>query len=148
MGEQPWGLWRFDGATLAPYAEFDLNLLIEKYAPGTELRGRFAKPRSLPHHRLYWAVLEEVVAATGPGNGWASSEDLHEAIKLHMRMVREVRMMNGGVRFLTRSIAFESMEQGEFRLFFKRAMLAIEESTGINTDELIEQAKIKTGAQL
>lgn len=140
MSEMPWTLLKFDGLKLHPSTGLDLKMIADRYPMGTELRGKFAKPRSLPHHRLYWAVLTEIVEAT---DAWLSIDDLHESIKLHLRMVREVHMINGGVRFVTRSINFDSMEQGEYRLFFKRAMLAIEEATGINTDEVIEMIKAR-----
>jgi hypothetical protein len=123
MSEMPWALLKFDGSKLHPASSLDLKLIADRYPMGTDLRGKFAKPRSLVHHRLYWAVLSEIVDAT---DSWLSIEDLHESIKLHLRMVREVHMINGGVRFVTRSISFDAMDQGEYRLFFKRAMLAIE----------------------
>lgn len=153
MSETPQTVWTLEPLKteqgtipiLTPHNDFSGKLIAETYPMGTMLRARFIKPRSIPHHHLYWAVLQEVVEATG---AWATVEDLHTAIKLHLRMVQEIRMIqkrNGEVetRFLPRSIAFDKMDQAEFRLFFKKAMLAIEESTGINTDELIAAFKAK-----
>lgn len=146
MSEMPWSLWRVDENCLTPKGAYDLHLVTEKYKAGTLLRARFAQPRSLPHHNLYWAVLEHIVQAT---QMWNSSEDLHEAIKLHLHMVRGIAMLGGGmVRYITKSTDFTSMDQGEFRLFFKNAMLAIEESTGINTDDVIAEVKKKWGLSL
>lgn len=138
--EMPWGLWTFTGQGLVPYSEYDFKLVADRYAPGTDLRSKFAQPRSLPHHRLYFAVLMEVVEATGL---WLTAEDLHEALKLHMRMVREVRMLHGEIRFVTRSIEFTKMDQGEFRRFFDHAMLTLQEQMGIDTEAMIALAKAK-----
>lgn len=142
MAEMPPTLWRWDGSLLRPHSPYDHDVIAERYAPGSDLRARFSKPRSLPHHRLYFAVLQEVVQATGQ---WASVEDLHEAIKIEMRMLKGITLMNGEVRFLTSSIAFDTLDQGQFKVFFDRAMEAIGQATGIDVDALIAAAKARAG---
>lgn len=142
MAETPPTLLHWDGTLLRPHAAVDLEILAQRYAPGSTLRGRFSQPRSLPRHRLYWAVLSEVVAAT---DLWPTPEDLHEAVKLELRMVRGVALLNGEVRFLCASIAFDAMDEGQFRIFFDRAMDAIRVATGIDIEAAIAAAKAKTG---
>lgn len=127
---------------LRPQTRFDLEHISTRYAVGTQLRAKLTQPRSVPRHRLYWSVLAEVVDATG--DRWCSVEDLHESIKLHLRMVRGISMLGGGVRYVTASIAFEKMDEGQFKNFFEKAMLAICEETGIDTQALI-QAAIEKG---
>lgn len=144
MSEMPWTLWHFDGTLLRPKAPFDLSMVADRYKPGTQLRAKFAQPRSLPHHRLYWAILAEVVAATGQ---WPSVDDLHEAVKIELRMLRGIVLLNGEVRFLTASIAFNEMDQGQFNLFFDNAMATISEHTGIDMQGLIAAAKEKIGPE-
>lgn len=138
MSEMPWSLWIRKGTILLPRSNFDLNLFADRYGEGTEVRAKFAKPRSKSHHDLYWAVLDVVVKAT---DKWAHYEDLHDAIKLHLRMVKEIQMIEGGIRFVSRSIAFDKMEQGEYNVFFRNAMRAITEATGIDTDAVIAHVK-------
>ena len=136
----------FDGhdvPLLRPNTPFSVNQIKERYAEGTILRAKLTQPRSKPHLDLYWAVLDKVVEATG--DRWLSYEDLHTAIKLHLRMVHAISLIEGAVKFEPRSISFSKMDQGEFRLFFKKAMLAIEESTGINTDQVIAEIKRDKG---
>lgn len=153
MAETPqtvWELQQIEHAglqtpVLLPHNSFSAKLITDTHPLGTVLRARFTKPRSLPHHHLYWAVLQEVVEAT---DNWGSAEDLHTAVKFHLRMIREIHMITkrGGeqvTKFIPRSTNFDSMDQAEFRLFFKKAMVAIEEATGINTDDLIEEFKKK-----
>lgn len=136
--EMPWSLWRFTGRNLEPRTPFDLDLVAEKYKEGDILRAKFAKDRSSPQHRLYWGVLRAVVKAT---EMWATPEDLHVAVRLDLRMVKSIILLDGRIEFQPRSISFSAMDQGDFQKFFDNAIKRISEATGISTHDLIEQGK-------
>lgn len=143
MSEMPWAQLHFDGAVLRPRSGYDLQIITERYKPGSTLRGKFSQVRSKNQHDLYWAVLREIVEATGR---WHSADDLHEAIKFRLRMVRGIEMLGGfGTRYITQSINFSAMDQGEFNRFFDHAKLVISEDTGIDVDFVIRRIKQKWG---
>lgn len=136
--ELPWSLWRFTGRELVPRTPFDLDLIAEKYKEGDILRAKFAKDRSSPQHRLYWGILRAVVRST---EMWATPEDLHVAVRLDLRMVKSIILLDGRIEFQPRSISFGAMDQGDFQKFFDQAVKRISESTGISVHDLIEQGK-------
>lgn len=143
MSDMPPTQWVVGNRVLVPRTDDDWDDVSERYGRGSILNSRLTKMRSLPKHKLYWALLRRVVKATGK---WVSAEHLHRAIKIELRMVEAITLLDGKtVRFEPSSTGFESMDEGEFNLFFKNAMLALEEGTGINMQELIEEARRELG---
>lgn len=76
------------------------------------------KPRNPARLRAYWAMLNEVVAATDCA---PTPEQLHEIIKLELQFVDLIRLPNGVTIALPGSVAFEAMTEHEFINFFQRA---------------------------
>jgi hypothetical protein len=127
---------------LKPLNRFDQEHISSRYAVGSRVRAKITQPRSVPRHRLYWSVLAEVVTATG--DRWCDVEDLHESVKIRLRMLRGVSMLGGGVRYVTQSISFESMDEGQFKTFFDKAMAVITEDTGIDTQAILKELTSKS----
>ena len=137
MSEAPWNLFTVgDKGVLIPKSRPVMEWITGRYAIGKTVRVKTAQDRSKPQHNLYWEVLRRVVEST---DQWVEAEDLHNAIKLHLKMLRGFTLIGGGVHFEPRSTNFNTMDQAEFDRYFKRAMLAIEEATSIDTDELIQE---------
>ena len=139
MSEMPWALFEVqEDFSLKPKRALDLELVQARFKLGATVIGKYKRSRSKPQHDLYWEILRRVVKGTGR---WHAPEDLHEAIKLDLRMVTGLSMMNGEVRFIARSTSFTAMDDDEFQEFFQSAMQSIAEATGIDTDDLIAEIK-------
>lgn len=135
MAEHAFMFLRSDGKALWPRARFDLALL-GRFRRDVPLEARIAEKRSLPRHRLYWAVLQAVVDATGK---WASAEVMHEAVKMHLGYFEMVADLNGELRARPKSTSFGKMDEAGFREYFNAAMLAIttEVLPGMTIDDLL-----------
>lgn len=104
------------------------------------LKCRVSQQRSVPQHRLYWALLEKTVE-NFPEDPFGladplDAEALHEWVKMEVGYVRPIRDKHGKVTFVPRSIAFDEMDQPTFKAFFDRVKLLIEERffPGIDSD--------------
>lgn len=122
---------------LKPLNRFDQEHITGRYAIGSRIKAKLTQPRSVKRHRLYWSVLAEVVEATG--DRWCAVEDLHESVKISLRMLRGVSMLGGGVRYITESTDWATMDEGRYKVFFDKAMIVIEEDTGIDMQALIKE---------
>lgn len=97
------------------------------------------RARSLPQHRLYFAMLELVVDNLSIET---TKDTLHGWVKLHCGVVELVPLKNGEVDQVPGSIAFDKMDQGEFNTFFERAAVLLCERIipGLGKADLIRQA--------
>ena len=78
--------------------------------------------RSLPHHRLFRALLQKVVEA---GANYVSADALLVAIKEAQGYYDTVQALDGNVIRVVKSTSFEAMDQAEFRQFFERSIQLI-----------------------
>jgi len=100
--------------------------------PGESFLIGLRKGRSLRHHRLYWAMLTNVVEATGR---WRTKHELHQWILFQLKMFDEVISADSDrVYFKLRSTDFESMSQQDFNEYFEEAVREI--SAEIECDPL------------
>jgi hypothetical protein len=107
------------GSFLAPYTPFDSEQL-EGFPAGRAMRVKLTQPRSVPHHRLYWAMLNKVCENLDT----IPPKTLHGLVKLRCGYAIEVRTKSG-VERIPGSIAFDKMTAPEFREFFERAVTFI-----------------------
>lgn len=124
---------------LEPVAAFDAERLM-RYGSGAIVEVSIKQRRSSPHNRLYWSVLAKVVENT---EEWASSEVLHDALKVHLGYTERMKTIDGRFVWRASSTAFENMPQDEFRVFFDRAMAAISEFVlpGVDPLALAQEAE-------
>lgn len=106
------------GNSLVPELEYDANAL-NGVAQGERVRVEILQFRNSSRLRAYWAMLHDVVAATGSDN--LSAEKLHEVLKLHNGCVDVVMLPNGTPVAIPSSIALDKMEESEFVAFFQKA---------------------------
>lgn len=97
---------------------------------------RVRRPRNPKHHRLYWALLGEVVNATGR---WVSPESLHRWLKIELEMYEIVGMQDGRTMIEFDSTDFVGMDQTKFERFFDLAIAAISMETGIDPTALRQE---------
>ena len=85
---------------------------------GAKVRVEIKKPRNDKRLRAYWAMLNDVVAAT---NCAPSVEKLHDVVKLETGHIDLVRLGNGTTVAIPGSIAFDKIGEPEMIEFFQSA---------------------------
>ena len=111
--------------------------LLAQYAVHSDVEVSIKKRRSLPQLRLYWAMLQNVVAATG---AWPTAEHLHDALKLDLGYVTPVKSMDGKLVMVPDSAAMAKMDSAQFRAFFDAAAARLAEAYGFDPLAQTEEA--------
>ena len=97
---------------------------IGAYGTGEVLRVRLYRDRNLRHHRLFFGLLKLVFDNQ---QRYLSTEALRFALTIQAGYVEEIRLSGDRVVLKPKSIAFHSMDQNEFKLFYDAALKAIPE---------------------
>ena len=119
-------VFKRDGRLL-PVTQYDGEMLGDM-PDGQLFNITTSSKRSDPHHKLYWAVLGNVVKATGK---WATSSHLHDDLKMMAGYYRTVANgVTGGVYYVPDSTAYQRMDQAEFAAYFEQAMAKLSETIG------------------
>jgi hypothetical protein len=105
---------------------------------GREVLVRANRPRSVPHHRWFFALLRKVVRAE---DQWADEEDLLDDLKDATGHVQAGRInpLTGQPRRKTRSINFASMGEDKFRRFKDRCIYVLCKRLGYDPLVLMEE---------
>ena len=116
MTERP-DLYMFRrGNFLFPCGPLDSEGL-ERFPKGSRLKVKITQPRSIGLHRLYWAALQLV---RDNMDDPPSLDALHAAVKVRLGYVTPIKFKSGEVVQIPGSIAFDQMDEAEFRQFFER----------------------------
>lgn len=128
-------LYAADGLAEADLRELPANV---------ELKATLTRPRSLPQHRLYFAMLQKVCDNLERP---VSRETLHEWIKLRCGVVELVPLKSGEVEEVAGSVAFDQMDQIAFNAFFERAaeLLCEHIIAGMDKPALLAEAREMLG---
>jgi hypothetical protein len=95
-------------------------------------------PRNMAQHRKYFAVLNNVVEATGE---WTSTEDLRfEIFKALKRGLLRVSQVDGSVDFIPDSMAVASMPKAEFERLYEDTMKWLTDRYGCDPEMLTQEA--------
>lgn len=116
--EKPIYAFRRKGDSLCPDMDMDLRAL-DGIANGQLVRVEIKEFRNVARHRLYWAILHEVIEATDCA---LSPERLHELVKLKTGLVEIVSLPDGTVYALPGSISFDRISEDEFVAFLEKAV--------------------------
>lgn len=116
---------------------------ITKLPIGEDVTVKVVRGRSLPQHRLFWAVLSHVAEASQ----WETPERLLIAIKIRLGRYDLMKMPSGKVVPVPDSISFQAMPQDEFQKFFDAAvdLICAEVIPGTDTARLIAEAQSAHG---
>jgi hypothetical protein len=115
------------GGRLIPASAYDEEVFMD-FPAGTEFDCVPRSNRRTRHHNLYWRTLGATVKATGM---WATDAHLHIALKWATGYVLPIwNPDDGKVVFVDDSIAFDAMNQQEFEVYFRVAMLKLSEWIG------------------
>lgn len=120
---------------LEPRSRLSADLLAH-YALHSDVEVTIKKRRSLPQLRLYWAMLNNVVEATG---AWPDAEHLHDALKLDLGYITPVKTLDGKLVMIPDSAAMSAMDSVQFKKFFDAAAARLSEICGF--DPLAETEK-------
>lgn len=103
--------------------------LLAGYALHSDVEVTVKKRRSLPQLRLYWAMLNKVVEATG---AWPDAEHLHEALKMDLGYTTLIKTMDGKLYAVPDSAAMGKMDAAQFKRFFDAAAAKLAEVCGFD----------------
>lgn len=108
---------------LIPMRVHDAALLADMTV-NVEMKAVLTMPRSVPHSSKYWAILGKIVDNQ---NYFPSSKVLHKGIKAKLGYNTTYQFKDGFEFTSDESIAFDSMTQDEFNLYYEQAMQFIME---------------------
>ncbi len=122
---------------LSPATAYDAEMLYLA-AMGTEFEIKPTTRRSHRHLRTYWLALKRVVDATGM---WPTPEHLHDDLKMVCGFRRQVvNMETGEIGVVVDSIAFDKMNQDEFKAYMDLAMEKLAANIGWDPLAFLEVA--------
>ncbi len=112
---------------------------------GQRIKAVITQPRRQKPHRLYWAAIK-IVSENTEHPVLSDRERLHDLVKIKCGYVHLVRS-KGEIIQLPGSIAFDKMDEMEFRAFLQKALtfLCDEVIPGLGVAALEEQARLMIG---
>jgi hypothetical protein len=129
-------LYRKNGLALVPAdrAARELHASIPDAAVFVQLW----KPRNMAQHRKFFAILNNVVEATGR---WTSTEHLRRDILISLnRFDEEVSRLTGEVRQVPHSMSVASMPKAEFERLYDDTIKLLTEALGCDPEMLTQEA--------
>ncbi|NVD45724.1 hypothetical protein [Qipengyuania atrilutea] len=131
------GLFRRVGLTFVP-ASRDGREVLSEVGEGDSAFLEIWAPRNPRQHAKYFAVLNNVVEATGR---WTSTEHLRRDILIALnRYDDHVSALTGEVTKIPHSMAYASMPKAEFEQLYTETMALLTEALGADPEMLTEQA--------
>ncbi|HEX7720434.1 MAG TPA: DUF1367 family protein [Woeseiaceae bacterium] len=128
--------FRREGFSLIPVGQSALETL-RGIGDGASIFVELWKPRNMKQHRKYFALLNNVVKATGR---WASVEDLGFDIMLELKRGTFYAARNGSTQFRADSRAVASMPKAEFERLYDDTMALLTDWFGCDPEMLLEEA--------
>lgn len=131
------------GGFLVPASPIDSEAL-EAFPQGKRLKARITQPRNVQHHRLYWAAIQLV---RDNMDDPPPLETLHDAVKVKLGYTRTMTFKDGTQAIIPASIAFDKMDQGEFRAYFDAFARLVNEVLipGLGSADLEREARLMLG---
>lgn len=129
--------FRKNGLALVP-ADREARELHAKLQDGSSVFVQVWLPRNMKQHRKYFAVLNNVVEATGR---WTSTEHLRRDILIALnRYDEEVNRLTGEVRQIPHSMSVASMPKAEFEQLYDDTIKLLTEALGCDPEMLTQEA--------
>lgn len=125
------------GLTLVP-GDRAARELHAKLADGAAIFAQLWFPRNMAQHRKFFAILNNVVEASGQ---WNSTEHLRRDILIGLgRFDEEVNQLTGEVRRVPHSMAVASMPKAEFERLYEDMIRLLTEALGCDPEMLTQEA--------
>lgn len=129
-------MFRRTGFALAPIGK-DARELLAGIREGNTVLVEVWKPRNWKQHRKFFAILNNVVEATGR---WTSAEHLRRDLLLSLHRYDEhVNGFTGEVVKVPHSMAFAAMPKDEFERLYEDAMTLLTDALGCDPEMLTEE---------
>jgi hypothetical protein len=130
-------LYRKNGLSLVP-ADREARELHATLADAGSFFIQIWLPRNMKQHRKYFAVLRNVVEATGR---WTSTEHLRRDILISLnRFDEEINRFTGEVRQIPHSMAVASMPKAEFEQLYDDTIKLLTEALECDPEMLSQEA--------
>lgn len=125
---------------LAP-ADAEAEEVFRKWKEGAAYSLTYAPARNPKFHRLVFAVAQSVVENAPEGSYWRGKDGYSfiKAVELTYGFTDEMMDCNGEVHLIPRSIAFENMDETEFKKIFDPLIKEAARVLGVTEGELLEQ---------
>lgn len=125
------------GLSFVP-ADAEARELLAKVPDGKSVFLNLWMPRNMAQHRKYFAILRNVVEATGR---WVSQEHLRRDILLTLgRYDEHVNEFTGEVEKVVHSMAVASMPRDEFERLYSETINLLTEALGADPEMLVQEA--------
>jgi hypothetical protein len=125
------------GLTLVP-ADREGREMLPKIADGKSVFVQLRLPRNMNQHRKYFAILNNVVEATGR---WTSTEHLRKDILIALhRYDEEADQFTGEIRKVPHSMAVASMPKADFEQLYSETINLLTEALGADPELLTQEA--------
>lgn len=132
-----YGRFRRKGFILVP-ASREAREFVQRMKDGGEAFFQPWLPRNMAQHRKYFAVLNNVVQATGE---WTSTEDLRfEIFKALRRGTERESKVDGSIDFVPDSMKVASMPKAEFERLYEDTMRWLTDRYQCDPEMLTEEA--------
>lgn len=135
------------GGMLEPASAYYASMLrARRLRVGDLVHADLTKPRNPKHHRLVFALLQRVLDNQ---DGLVTIEQLLTVVKIKTGRVETiVDASSGKVFYVPQSIAFASMDQGEFSVFWTDLcrVVARDYFPGMSVDQVAELAEMMEDA--
>jgi hypothetical protein len=129
--------YRKNGLALVP-ADRAGRELHAKIEDGSSVFVQLWHPRNMAQHRKFFAVLNNVVEATGR---WVSTEHLRRDILISLgRFDEEVNRFTGEVRQIPHSMSVASMPKAEFERLYDDTIKLLTEALDCDPEMLTQEA--------
>lgn len=104
------------------------------------------RPRSLRHHRLFWALMS-IVWQNIDQERYPTVEDLVGAVKIAAGLRTRIVLPDGTQGFMPGSIAFHRMDQTAFHAFYERVcdLIAQHFLPGVTSEQLRSEVEEMIG---
>jgi hypothetical protein len=125
---------KLTGGNLSPVTAWDAELLAG-FPDGQMFDAAPRSKRSLPHHRMYWAQLGQIVKAT---EAFATPDHMHDWVKVKLGYIRPILGPKGQIVGMTvDSTAFAAMDQRAFGVFYEKFSKLAAEEMGIDVGAMV-----------
>jgi hypothetical protein len=129
--------YRKAGLTLIP-DDREARELQAKIEDGARVFISVWHPRNWRQHKKYFAILNNVVEATGK---WTSTEHLRRDILIALnRFDEEINQLTGEVRQIPHSMSFASMPKDDFEQLYDDTIKLLTEALGADPEMLTQEA--------
>tara|TARA_Y100000310_G_scaffold83131_1_gene79809 strand:+ start:3014 stop:3448 length:435 start_codon:yes stop_codon:yes gene_type:complete len=123
--------------TLRP-ADAEAEEALASIPNNTMVRVKVTRPRSVPHHRLFFGLLKKVYEQSAASEQYPSLDTFRHVVAIGAGHFDWTALPNGERIPIPRSIAFHKMDQAAFNAFFDAAVNCI-----VNKLHLVDEADLR-----